>query len=165
MRIAEIGFSGLAIALAVAVCTGPSMVRAQEAESGEVTQAEPESKMVPTLYGGYGGDLEFQGNEMSAGILDVVQKGKNFSGVWLLGPNVMTTPTEVGPFKGKIVLTRKFKVMMTLQFPSDSFPHCEVKLSGASTDEGFSFNGTAREVKCGKDGKELGKGTFFLTAG
>lgn len=165
MKITRIRSSWMVVVLAVAVCATTSIVRAQEAELGDITDAEPESKMPPTLYGAYSGNLQFQGNEMNAAIEDVVQNGKKFSGEWFLAPDTMTEPTEVGPFKGKIVQTSKFKVMMTLPFPNGSFPHCEVKLTGASTDEGFSFNGSAREVKCGKDGKELGKGTFFLTAG
>lgn len=157
----------LVIALSIAVCTGTSNVRAQQAGLGDEgpMDSEPGAKMVPMLSTFYGGDITFQGNQMDADIKDVVQDGKNFSGTWALAPDSMTVPTDVGPFKGKLATKGKIKVTMTLPLPNDSFPHCKVQLKGASTDDGFSFTGTARESKCGPDGKALGKGTFFLTAG
>lgn len=155
----------LAVALVVGISAAPSRVGAQQADLGEEAGLESAAQMAPTMFGVYGGSITFQGNGMSAEINNVVQQGKNFSGDWLLGPDLVTSPTEVGPFKGKLILKGKLKATMTLQFPNDSFPHCEIKLAGTSMDDGFSFTGSAREIKCGKDGKDLGKGTFFLTAG
>jgi hypothetical protein len=169
MRSAGERIGRLVVAIAFTICVGSLTARAQEEGPGEEesTDMELAGKILPTLSTFFAGDIMFQGNEMGAFIEDIVQHGKNLSGIWLLAPNTMTSPIEIGPFKGHLTAKGKSKIgiKMTLPFPSDGLPHCKVQLSGKSTDDGFSFSGTAKESKCGKDGKELGKGTFFFTAG
>ena len=165
MRSAGVRVGALVAALSIVICARASAVRAQQAERGEEgpTASEPAAKMVPTLAPLLAGNITFQSIPMGAQISDIVQNDGNFSGEWFLAPDEMTVPTDIGPFTGH--LTPKVKVKLTLPFPNGSFPHCKILLTGASTDNGFSFNGTAKEAGCGKDGKQLGKGTFFLTSG
>ena len=165
MKSAGVRVGALVAALSIAICAGPSTASAQQAERGEErpTDSEPAAKEVPTLSPFLSGNITFQSIPRGAEISGIVQNGKNFSGEWSLAPDEMTVPTDIGPFTGH--LTPKVKVKLTLPFPNGSFPHCKILLTGASTDNGFSFTGTAKEAGCGKDGKQLGKGTFFLTSG
>ena len=169
MRSSGKRIGALVVALGLTIYWGASTVRAQQEEVAEEepTDAELAGKTLPPLSTYYAGDFMFQGNETYPYLEDVSQHGKNFSGTWFLSPNTMTSPIEVGPFKGHLTAKGKSKigVQITLPYPSDGLPHCKVQLSGVSTDNGFSFTGAAKESKCGKNGKELGKGTFFFTAG
>ena len=169
MRSAGERIGGLLVAIAIIICLGSLTVRAQQDEVGEdePTDTEVAAKMLPTLSIYYAGTFMFQGNETLPYIEDISQHGKNFSGLWFLSPNAMTSPIEIGPFKGHLTPKGKSKigVKMTLPYPADGLPHCKIQLSGASTDDGFSFTGTAKESQCGKNGKELGKGMFFFIAG
>jgi len=165
MRSVGVRVGALVAALSIVICARASTVRAQQAERAEEgpTDSEPAAKMVPTLSPFLAGNITFQSIPMGAEISGIVQNGANFNGEWFLALDLVAVPTDIGPFTGH--LTPKVKVKLTLPFPNGSFPHCKILLTGASTDNGFSFTGTAKEAGCGKDGKQLGKGTFFLTSG
>src|SRR5258708_23079422 len=137
MRSVSGKIGALVVALSIAVCTGTSNLRAQQAGLGDEgpMDSEPGAKMVPMLFTFYSGNITFQANQMGAQIHDVVQDGKSFSGVWALAPDLMTVPTDVGPFKGKLAPKSKIKVKMTLPFPNEfliPFPHFRVQLNAAS---------------------------------
>jgi hypothetical protein len=152
MRSAGVRVGALVAALSIVICARASAVRAQQAERGVEgpTDSETAAKMVPTLSTFLAGNITFQSNPMGAQINDIVQNGGNFSGEWFLAPDLVAVPTDIGPFTGH--LTPKVKVKLTLPFPNASFPHCKILLTGASTDNGFSFTGTVRTASSSAKG-------------